>query len=157
KQSVGLHASVVVGLLGRDILFHDPADGPNQVMLMGSFINRRTGAMGIKGHMFVRDPTTIGRLKYYPEKKELVLASKGETKKYPLPWPTGWWRVWDGSTWYYYLTDKGIAMSCKSPPSPPSNTQPPAKAKIHNTGTWRRTSSNTLKITWKQVVGAPKP
>jgi hypothetical protein len=41
--------------------------------------------------------------------------------------------------------------------TPPSNTEPPAKAKVHNTGTWVSTSPRTLKITWKQVVGAPKP
>lgn len=151
----GLHASIIVGMMGNTVLYHDPAAGPNQTMSLMMINIKRTGPMGGLGQMYIRDPKTIGRWGSTP-KEELGLASDGVIKKYPLPWPTGWWRVWDGGTWYYYLADKGIAMSCKTPPSPPSNTEPPAKAKIHNTGMWR-TSSKSLVITWKQVGGAKKP
>lgn len=70
-----------------------------------------------------------------------------------LAWPMGWWRVWDGNTWYYYLGPNGVAMSSKSPPF---NTRtPPGKA--HNTGTWTYSPPQTLVITWKQVVGTRVP
>ena len=148
----GLHVSVIVGIMEKDVVYHDPAVGPNQSMLATMLNLRRTGPMGSISPMYVRDPKTIGRRPVSPA-KELVLASDGVTKKYPLPWPTGWWRVWDGGTWYYYLGDNRIAMSSKTPPS---NTEPPAKTKIHNTGTWVRTSPRSLVVTWKQVAGAPK-
>lgn len=70
-----------------------------------------------------------------------------------LAWPMGWWRVWDGSTWYYYLGPNGVAMSSKS--APYNTRTPPAKA--HNTGTWVHAPPKTLVVTWKKVVGAPMP
>ena len=70
-----------------------------------------------------------------------------------LAWPMGWWRVWDGNNWYYYLGPNGVAMSSKAAPF---NTRTPP-GKPHNTGTWVRRSPNTIVITWKQVAGAPKP
>ena len=70
-----------------------------------------------------------------------------------LAWPMGWWRVWDGNTWYYYLGPNGVAMSSKTPPF--NTRSPPAKA--HNTGTWVHVPAKTLVITWKKVVGAPMP
>lgn len=148
----GLHVSVIVGIMDKDVVFHDPAVGPNQSMLVTMLNLRRTGPMGAVSPMYVRDPKTTGR-RPVSTPNELVLASDGVIKKYPLPWPTGWWRVWDGGTWYYYLGDNRIAMSSKTPPS---NTQPPAKTKVHNTGTWARTSPRSLVVTWKQVAGAPK-
>lgn len=70
-----------------------------------------------------------------------------------MDWPMGWWRVWDGGTWYYWLGPNGVAMSSKSAPFNTRN--PPGKA--HNTGTWTRSSPKTITVTWKQVQGAPKP
>jgi hypothetical protein len=72
-----------------------------------------------------------------------------------LAWPAGWWRVWDGGTWYYYLGPDGAAMSSKTPPF--NTRKPPAKAQTHNTGTWASSPPNTLVVTWKQVTGAPMP
>lgn len=68
-----------------------------------------------------------------------------------LAWPMGWWRVWDGNTWYYYLGPNGVAMSSKTSPY---NTRT-APGKAHNTGTWVYTAPKTLVVTWKQVAGAP--
>ncbi|WID96353.1 hypothetical protein QO058_27115 [Bosea vestrisii] len=70
-----------------------------------------------------------------------------------LAWPMGWWRVWDGGTWFYYLGPDGVAKSSKT--SPFNTRTPPGKA--HNTGTWVYSAPKTLVITWKQVAGAPKP
>jgi hypothetical protein len=81
------------------------------------------------------------------------LVRIGGTASTDLAWPTGWWRVWDGNTWYYYLADGNIVMSSKAAPS---NTRTPPH-KPHNTGTWSYSAPNTLVITWKQVVGASKP
>jgi hypothetical protein len=78
------------------------------------------------------------------------LAGGGSSE---LAWPMGWWRVWDGGTWYYYLGPNGVAMSSKAAPF---NTRtPPGKA--HNTGTWVHSAPKSLVITWKQVAGAAMP
>ena len=70
-----------------------------------------------------------------------------------LDWPAGWWRVWDGGTWYYYLAPNGVAMSTKAAPF---NTRtPPARA--HNKGEWLYSAPRTLTIVWNQVAGAPQP
>lgn len=70
-----------------------------------------------------------------------------------LAWPMGWWRVWDGGTWYYYLGPNGVAMSSRTAPF---NTRT-APAKAHNTGTWAYSPPKSLVVRWKQVAGAPKP
>ncbi len=147
--SGGLHVSIVVGTLGLDVFHHDPAIGPNQLMSASVFNIRRTGGGGFKGGLLVRDPN----LRYaISDPKDSVLASDGVTKK--DGWPTGWWRVSDGgSPWYYYLGNGGIAMSSRTAQSPVA----PPPAKPHNTGKWVFTDPNTLVITWKQVAGAPKP
>lgn len=84
-----------------------------------------------------------------------ILAALKDLRVAPaeLAWPMGWWRVWDGGTWCYFLGPNGVAMSSKTLPA---NTRtPPAKA--HNTGTWTYSSPTTLVITWKQVAGARMP
>lgn len=143
----GLHVSLVVAVLGVDLYHHDPAVGPNQTMPVNRFNIYRTGGGAFKGGMLVRDPQLNQWARY---QKELVLASDGVTKK--DGWPTGWWRVWDGSTWYYYLGNDSIAMSSKTAPSSPG---PPAKP--HNTGRWVFTDPSTLTITWRQAAGTTKP
>lgn len=110
----GLHVSLVVAVLGLDLYHHDPAVGPNQRMPVNRFNIYRTGRGAFKGGMLVRDPQLNQWARY---QKELVLASDGVTKK--DGWPTGWWRVRDGSTWYYYLGNDSIAMSSKTAPSSP--------------------------------------
>ena len=94
----GFHASVIIAVLGRDIVYHDPAIGPGQRMSMDAFQLKTAAGLNGKGSNHIRDPNL--RSASSP-RTELVLASDGVTKKYPLPWPTGWWRVWDGGTWYY--------------------------------------------------------
>jgi hypothetical protein len=70
-----------------------------------------------------------------------------------LEWPMGWWRVWDGNNWYYYLGPNGVAMSTKTPPY--NTRKPPANP--HNTGVWAYYAPRTLVVTWKLVSGAPMP
>jgi hypothetical protein len=112
----------------------------------GQHVSLVVAVLGLSG-MLVRDPQLNQWARY---QKELVLASDGVTKK--DGWPTGWWRVWDGSTWYYYLGNDSIAMSSKTAPSSPG---PPAKP--HNTGRWVFTDPSTLAITWRQAAGTTKP
>jgi hypothetical protein len=72
----------------------------------------------------------------------------------PLPdWPLGWWKVWDGNTWYYYFSADGVVRSSKT--APHNTRTPPAQA--HNTGRYTYSPPNTLVVTWNQVAGAPKP
>lgn len=155
--SGGDHVSVITGTLNQDISYHDPRKGPNLLMPATEFKIRQTGPNGITVGMLVRSPKlTAGRRQFESTPRELERTSDGVTqKKYPLKWPTGWWRVFDGGTWYYYLAagngNSGVAMSSRSPP-PAGSLGPPAKA--HNTGTWYFTAPKTLVIKWKKVAGA---
>jgi hypothetical protein len=146
--SGGLHVSIVVGAAYTYVYYHDPALGPNQKLTAAEFNIRRMGGGGFAPGLLVRNPNVGYSI---PIQTELVSASDGVTKK--DGWPTGWWRVSDGgSPWYYYLGNDNIAMSSRTAPS---SLGPPAKP--HNTGTWVFKDPNTLVITWKQVAGAPKP
>ncbi|MBH5385849.1 hypothetical protein [Bradyrhizobium diversitatis] len=107
------------------------------------------------GREFVQGDIIDGPYKTVRRKQGIWIAPRGRVEEAALssPWPMGWWRVWDGNTWYYYLGPNGVAMSSKT--SPLNTRTPPAKA--HNTGTWAYSTPKTLVITWKQVAGAPKP
>jgi hypothetical protein len=76
--------------------------------------------------------------------------SVGPTPTYG--WLNGWWKVWDGSMYYYYLGPNGDAQYTLNKPAKLSG--PPTRA--NNVGTWTYApSSNTLVITWRQVATAP--
>ncbi len=78
------------------------------------------------------------------------LAGGGETE---YEWPYGWWRIWDGATWYYFFEPHGVVKSSKSTPYNTRN----APTKAHNVGSWSYTAPSKLVVTWRQVAGAPRP
>lgn len=61
-----------------------------------------------------------------------------------LKWPAGWWRVWDGGLWYYYL---GPDKTAKSTRTRPINTLQPPSAYV-NSGFWIHTPPETLVVMW---------
>lgn len=65
------HASVVVGTLGPDVCYHDPAVGPNQSMSASVLKFARNGPGGRVDPMLVRDPATI------PKQQVDVIAPRG--------------------------------------------------------------------------------
>jgi hypothetical protein len=149
--SGGIHVSVIVGTLNDFVYYHDPLGVANQMMPAAEFKVRQMGGSGGTVAMLIRDPIlTAGRRQFESTPRGLALASDG-VKRYPLEWPRGWWRVYDGGTWYYYLGDRGAAMSSRSPP-PAGSLGPPAKA--HNTGWWGFKPPKTLVIVWQKVAGA---
>jgi hypothetical protein len=80
------------------------------------------------------------------------LVRLGDATVTPAPeWPLGWWKVWDGNTWYYFFGDDGVVKSSKTTPH---NTRT-APAHAHNMGRYTITPPNTLVVTWNQVAGAP--
>lgn len=68
-----------------------------------------------------------------------------------LEWPLGWWKVWDGNTWYYFFGADGTVKSSKT--TPVNTRMPPAKA--HNVGRYTYTPPRHLVIEWNKVAGAP--
>lgn len=68
----------------------------------------------------------------------------GGSKGPELKWPAGWWRVWDGGLWYYYLDPDNTAKSTRTRPI---NTLRPPSAYV-NSGTWVHTPPETLVISW---------
>ena len=66
-----------------------------------------------------------------------------------LDWLTGWWKVWDGNTYYYFFGAGGDVQYTKALPS--STSGPPSQA--DNVGSYTY-SAPTLVLTWCQVEGA---
>ena len=70
-------------------------------------------------------------------------------------WPYGWWRVYDGNTYYYFIAPHGVAHYTKTVPF---NTHvEPVKSQIYNSGRWTRTWPDKLAITWNKRPTAPAP
>lgn len=143
-----IHMTLITKAVYGRVYHHDPIDGPDQMMPADEFNIRRSGAGSFMPALIVRDPSFRFSASI---QKAGEFASDGVTKK--DGWPTGWWRVSDGgSPWYYYLGNERVVMSTRTAPS---SLGPPAKP--HNTGKWVFKEPNTLVITWKQVAGAPMP
>jgi hypothetical protein len=67
-----------------------------------------------------------------------------------LAWPLGWWKVWDGNTYYYFFGANGVVKYTKTRPL--NYKTPPARA--NNEGRYTLTP-NRLVITWNKVASAP--
>jgi hypothetical protein len=68
----------------------------------------------------------------------------------PLSWLNGWWKVWDGNTYYYFFGPGGGVQYTKTPPA--NTTAPPHLAANH--GRYIYTPPNQLVVMWNQVAGA---
>jgi hypothetical protein len=66
-----------------------------------------------------------------------------------LGWLNGWWKVWDGNTYYYFFGSGGVVQYTKTPPRDTS--APPQRADNH--GRYTYTPPNQLVVTWNQVPG----
>jgi hypothetical protein len=67
-----------------------------------------------------------------------------------LGWLNGWWKVWDGNTYFYYFSPNGAVQYTKTQPA---NTNGPPKHP-NNIGRYIYTPPNQLVVTWNQVAGA---
>jgi hypothetical protein len=66
----------------------------------------------------------------------------------PAPWLTGWWKVWDGNTYYYYFGNGGFVQYTKTAPG---SALPPTRPVGQGDYTL---TSGTLVITWNPVGGS---
>jgi murein DD-endopeptidase MepM/ murein hydrolase activator NlpD len=66
-----------------------------------------------------------------------------------LGWLNGWWKVWDGNTYYYFFGPSGVVQYTKTPPRDTS--APPQRADNH--GRYTYTPPNQLVVMWNQVPG----
>lgn len=70
----------------------------------------------------------------------------------PAPeWPLGWWKVWDGKTYFYFFSPNGVVKFTKT--SPTNTRTPPSHA--NNEGRYTYSPPNRLVVTWNKVAGAP--
>ncbi|MBI5256565.1 MAG: hypothetical protein HY855_08705 [Burkholderiales bacterium] len=67
-----------------------------------------------------------------------------------VAWLKGWWKVWDGNTYYYYFGAVGFVQYTKTPPG---GQAPPPKKPL-NQGDYEL-GGNKLVITWNPMDGAP--
>jgi hypothetical protein len=67
-----------------------------------------------------------------------------------LNWLNGWWKVWDGNTYYYFFGPGGVVQYTEIRPSDISG--PPKRPE--NIGRYSYTPPSRLVITWNHVPGA---
>jgi hypothetical protein len=79
-----------------------------------------------------------------------LVRLSGSTVAPEPEWPFGWWKVWDGKTYYYFFGPNGVVQSTKTLPF---NTRT-APAHPSNTGHYSCNPPQIV-ITWKLVPGAP--
>lgn len=65
-------------------------------------------------------------------------------------WPLGWWKVWDGNTYYYHFSADGVVKSTRTYPSV-RNSGPKQPL---NTGRFSVGPSQVV-VTWKKRPGVP--
>jgi hypothetical protein len=67
-------------------------------------------------------------------------------------WLNGWWKVWDGTTYWYYFGPNGVVQYTMTQPANLSG--PPTKP--NNVGNYTYIPpKNTLVVTWNKVASAP--
>jgi hypothetical protein len=64
-------------------------------------------------------------------------------------WMGGWWKVWDGNTYYYFFGEDGVVEYTRTKPS--NAMAPPTRA--DNTGTYSYALPSQLVVTWQRVPG----
>jgi hypothetical protein len=64
-------------------------------------------------------------------------------------WLLGWWKVWDGNTYYYFFSRDGVVQYTKT--APRNTSAPPQRA--NNLGYYTYTPPNRLVVTWNPVPG----
>jgi len=70
----------------------------------------------------------------------------------PVPnWLKGWWKVYDGNTYYYYFSDQHVATYTKLAPKSPS--QPPVKAPLNEGVVTISVSPPRVVIDWNPADG----
>ena len=66
-----------------------------------------------------------------------------------LTWLNGWWKVWDGNTYYYFFGPGGVVQYTKTAPA---NVSAPPKKAV-NIGRYSYSAPTQLLVTWNQVPG----
>jgi hypothetical protein len=70
----------------------------------------------------------------------------------PVPsWLRGWWKVWDGNTYYYYFTDQHVVTYVKSPPT--SLSLPPHKMPLNEGAVTISQNATRVVIDWNPADG----
>jgi hypothetical protein len=75
------------------------------------------------------------------------IVPPGDAPDVTVPsWLSGWWKVWDGSTYYYYFQDTPFVVWTENPPSA---NEAPSSFKVKNEGKVTFTEAG-FKINWRE-------
>ena len=111
---------------------------------------RYTGVDLYTKFLELRDKAETIPVKFNEDGSAPVVGSSPAPAVRPiLGWLTGWWKVWDGNTYYYFFGDDDTVKYTKTAPS--NTSAPPQRA--DNEGRYTYTSPSQLVLTWKQVAG----
>ena len=70
----------------------------------------------------------------------------------PVPsWLQGWWKVFDGNTYYYYFSDQHVATYTKAPPK--DLVSPPVKQPLNEGAVTISTDTTKVVIDWNPADG----
>ena len=117
----------------------------------GAPAGRYTGVDLYAHFLTLRDQTTTISVTFKQDGSPPDVGSSPAASVGPiLNWLNGWWKVWDGETYYYFFGPGGVVQYTKTRPSNISG--PPTR--VDNMGRYTYTSPSQLVIMWNQVPGA---
>ena len=97
----------------------------------------------------LRDQTTTLSVRFKQDGSAPEVGSSPAPSPAPaLTWLQGWWKVWDGNTYYYFFGPGGVVQYIKTPPA--NTSAPPSRP--DNRGQYEYTP-NLLVVTWNQLPG----
>ena len=133
-----------------DILLHQGIHIDVSMGFDGNVLIRGAAGQGIVGKADVvarvrgTGPFNTANLKGWVD-IDLYLGAASPTI---IPWLKGWWKVWDGNTYYYYFGNGGFVQYTKAPPA--NKGLPPSKLASQGDYTL---NAGKLVITWNPVGG----
>jgi peptidase M23-like protein len=115
----------------------------------GAPSGRYTGVNLYSEFLALRDQATTISVTFKQDGSAPEVASNPAPTPAPtMTWLLGWWKVWDGNTYYYFFGPGGAVQYINEPPA--NTSAPPPRA--DNYGSYAYTG-NQLVVSWNQLAG----
>jgi hypothetical protein len=148
-----------VGDILRHTVFHvDVAagwDGPKLIRVAAGQSNHLRPTKSVEGEFDAlkwvtgKGPYNAANLQGWLDLDKYFGASASPSVGPTFGWLDGWWKVWDGKTYWYYFGPNGVVKYSKTQPA--NFAGPPKQA--DNVGTYAFNPQNGLVVTWNKVAG----
>jgi hypothetical protein len=138
-HSTTLHVDVAMG-------FKLLADGKTRVLVRGAAGQGTVGKYDIVKRVQGTATYNVKNLKGWVD-IDLYMGAAPSTSAGVPPWLKGWWKVWDGNTYYYYFGNGSFVQYTKTAPA---GSAPPVKPASQGDYTL---SGNSLVVNWNPTNG----